>query len=322
MAIKKYYTGLATPIDEKFPKILNGKGFSISFKKYDKTITASFGKKLIPYKNIILTCASYEKACDIAQLIYECNVIIRGGEFPIRFYPIETVQEIKKNFKPQNFNTYNNRDLRSAVRMVAKASYSYKYIWAIHKLFLSYHLVSVPFVELEPSYRVIDKPTLRKYLPSINIVTKASSIIMVYWAIEELGFHTPASKNFEIWKRNNKNRLIRELKQKKISENEKFIWILRGHVTYLEKELPGFRQFKFRKTRWSRGNVRDIEIDIPEAIYFASFLRSKVCAHVFSSKENEKRIRTLSVYEVCNIQELARELLLYLLGFKKNEDLY
>lgn len=321
MAIKKYYTGLATPIDEKFPKILKGKGFTISFEKYDDTSITYSGGKIIPHKNIVIACNSYEKACDIAQLIYECDVIIRGGEFPIRFYPIETVQEIKKNFKPQNRYSYNTTSLRSAVRMVAKASYSYKYIWTIHKLFLSYHLVSVPFVELEPSYKVIDKPTLRKYLPSINIVTKASSIIMAYWAIEELGFHTPASKKFEIWERNNKNKLIKELKKKKINQNEKFIWSLRGPVTYLEKELPGFKEFKFQKTRWSRGNVRDIEIDIPEAIYFASFLRSKVCAHVFSSKENKKRIRTLSVYEVCNIQDLARELLLYLLGLRV-KDLY
>jgi len=331
MPLKKYYTGLATEINKKFPRLLNGKGFTISFKEYNKMMGTLSGHRLIPYKNIIITCASYERACEIAQLIYESNVIINGYEpniikngkkFP--YSPIETVQEIRKNFVPSNYSSYKNNCLRGAVRMVTKASYRHKYIWAINKLFLSYRLVSVPPVETAPTYRVIDKPTLREYLPSINIVTKAFSIVIAYAVIEELGFSTPSNEKFsrekfKEWKKKYKNKLIKKLKNKKISLNEKFIWLLRGPKTCLEKELFGLGQLNFQKTQWSRDKVRDIEIDIPDAIYFASFLRNKVCAHVLSREGNKKRIRTLSLYEVCNVQDLARRLLLCILGlWRKN----
>jgi hypothetical protein len=66
-----------------------------------------------------------------------------------------------------------------------------------------------------------------------------------------------------------------------------------------------------KKCEWARGDIRDREIKMSHAIYYSSFLRSKVAAHAFSSnKEILKRIKTLSAYDVFNVQSLARQLLL------------
>lgn len=51
---------------------------------------------------------------------------------------------------------------------------------------------------------------------------------------------------------------------------------------------------------------------VSDAIAYTSFLRSTIAAH---SNENKSYLRVLSVYEVSNVQFLARRLLLESLGY-------
>jgi hypothetical protein len=68
-----------------------------------------------------------------------------------------------------------------------------------------------------------------------------------------------------------------------------------------------------KKAPWARWDVRDIQIDVVDAIAHVSWLRSKVSAH----KSDPQSVRLLSVYDVSNAQRLARRLLLETLGFWK-----
>jgi len=322
--MKKYYTGIKVEINSKCKSSYSGRGFKIFLKKYNNRDTGSFnGNKIIQDKNVIISCNSLERAYNVAQLIYESDVIIRGGEIlPLTELSIlDSVQEIDKNFYPQNNHIYSTDFILPAIIMTSKASFDHKNIWAIHKLFLSYRLISIPIIDLNPSFNsnVIDKPILKKYLPDINFAIKAFAIIFAYSAIEELRLHTKVSKTFKAWEKNNKADLIIKLKESKINLLEKFEWILMGTKNYLETNLPGINILKKQKTQWNNGNIKGIEIDISDAIYLASFLRNKVCAHVFSSSENYKRFKTLSVYEVSNVQLLARRLILEKLRLWRSE---
>jgi len=51
-------------------------------------------------------------------------------------------------------------------------------------------------------------------------------------------------------------------------------------------------------------------VDLVDAICDAPFLRNKVTAHKLNAGEFHKRVKTLSVYDVFNVQSLARQLLL------------
>jgi hypothetical protein len=64
---------------------------------------------------------------------------------------------------------------------------------------------------------------------------------------------------------------------------------------------------------WSAWRVRDDEMELVDAVALSSFLRSKISTH----RANKRLLRVLSVYDVANVQFLARRLLLETLGFWK-----
>ena len=86
----------------------------------------------------------------------------------------------------------------------------------------------------------------------------------------------------------------------KIDVNDTHVWTRRGRPTRIESRR---RSTGVGKPRWSRGAVRDIEVSLIDAISDASWLRSKVSTHRFSDS-----VRSLTVYDVYNVQSLARRL--------------
>ncbi len=94
-----------------------------------------------------------------------------------------------------------------------------------------------------------------------------------------------------------------------VNLDEEFYWNLRGKQTRIEVK----RKTEITKLApWAvRHIVRDGEIHISDALAQASFLRSHIAAH---SLEDKKWLRVLSIYDVSNIQFLARRLLLESLG--------
>ena len=64
---------------------------------------------------------------------------------------------------------------------------------------------------------------------------------------------------------------------------------------------------------WGNMHIRDGEVEIIDAIAYASWLRSKISAHGVNELTPK-----LSPYDVINVQNIVRRLLLERLGFLRN----
>ena len=108
-----------------------------------------------------------------------------------------------------------------------------------------------------------------------------------------------------------KNSLEKRLVKSKINIYDKLIWHLRSTPTKIErlkKPMVGI------KSEWASFSIRDSEIDIFEAILYASWLRSKIASHKLNAA-----FTSLSIYDVANINFLVRYLLLNILDKQKFE---
>jgi hypothetical protein len=142
----------------------------------------------------------------------------------------------------------------------------------------------------------------------------AYAIILFYSVLEELGLEIRASaknpsKINGIWNPPVKSDLVQRLISSNIDVNKKLTWILRSTPTKIEK----FKKPEVgNKSEWSSLFIRDSEIDICDAISYASWLRSKIASHKLDNS-----FTSLSIYDVANINFLASYLLLSILD-KRN----
>jgi len=147
------------------------------------------------------------------------------------------------------------------------------------------------------------------------IVNFAFSIIASYSVIEEIGLEIRASpknpsKIRGKWNPEVKIDLESRLQRARIDFKQKVPWALRGKPTKIEMA----RQPKaIKKCEWACGPyIRDIELEVVDAINHASFLRSKISSHKLDSK-----IASLTSYDVENVRRHAIRLLLEKLGIKR-----
>lgn len=308
----KYFVGIEECINPVFPiPPYKGKYFIISFKNLRNRKKEPFGLFVQgkPSKHMVINTNSKENAQEASDFVNAC-LMVRDAYY-LGADPLE-VKEIDKNFKvlpKDRLSSRGNNGFQIASFMAAKASFRNKYIYAIHKLSYSFLTISVPFIDLDPYHsEIFKKPTIHKNYLVEKTVGMATAIFLAYSAIEELGFkiNYEARNNPKKW-RKERNKLLRSLTEAGVNIKEEFLWDLRGPKTFLERNLP---KRNFKKAEWARFDVRDEKIDVTDAIANASFLRSKVCAHEFSRKDNIKMIKTLSIYDVTNTQHLARRLIL------------
>jgi hypothetical protein len=134
--------------------------------------------------------------------------------------------------------------------------------------------------------------------------------------LEELEFNVdasgkkPASINGQ-WNPVVKQDLEDHLKGAGIDLSKRVHWMVRGGKSRLEAKRPKYVYTKSTPTPWTRWDIRDLHVEVVDAIGHASWLRSKVSSH----RVQRKLVRMLSAYEVANIQHLARRLLLEKLGY-------
>ncbi|MFO0890966.1 MAG: hypothetical protein U0790_17715 [Isosphaeraceae bacterium] len=202
-----------------------------------------------------------------------------------------------------------------ACMIAAKASYRMRHMYAIQKWELSASTFSTHVGELDPMRR----RTIPKSQALSDHVKYATAIILAYSVVEELGFEIRASNQQPSaihgkWNPPVLEELERRLKAGKINLDETFVWNLRGSKTVLERDKPKHMKIAYVKSPWSRYDVRDREIHVVDALAWASWLRSRVSSH----KLKAEYVSRLSVYDVANVQDLARRLILETLGFWRN----
>jgi hypothetical protein len=149
----------------------------------------------------------------------------------------------------------------------------------------------------------------------------AYAIITAYSVIEELGLEIRASKENPsrlengTWNPKVLNELNERLIAANIQVNKNFVWLIRGDATAIEIKRPirttgltpwadpeGFENVYFI-------NIKDGFVELPDAIDYVSFLRSKISSHCVGD-----RIMNLSVFDVANSQNLARRFILDKIG--------
>jgi hypothetical protein len=198
-----------------------------------------------------------------------------------------------------------------SIRIAAKASHSIDAQYALLKYRMGCSTYSLPTVETDPHYAT-EHLGILPFRESHVVL--ASAIITYYSVIEQLGLEVRATgkrpsrlPNGE-WNPPVLEDLTKRLTAAGVLLKSPSVWIQRGTPTKVGAKALGTASST--KTPWTRGPyVRDKFVDVRDAILAASNLRSKVSSHRL-----DKKAASLTPYDVENVRELARRLLLTRLG--------
>ncbi len=200
-------------------------------------------------------------------------------------------------------SAYYPRSVVRACALAAKAARRRETQYALAILHRSMALHSNHPMELDPDHarhvRLSPNPS--------DHARFAYAIVTAYAALEQMGLEVRASqKNPSFikgaWNPPVKSNLETRLTDAGVNLADSAVWHLRGPRTSIEK-ARGLRAV--RRANWASGVVRDIEVDVTDAIAGASWLRSRVSAHKIGDLA-----RSLSIYDVANVQYLVRRLFL------------
>ena len=203
-------------------------------------------------------------------------------------------------------------NLMRVCRIAARASRKRSLSYAVHKLHLSLRSICPAPVDLDP-YLSGPKAFSVQTDPAVHVLC-ANAITLAYSAIEDLRLEVRVGNDKQsrmpdgTWNPAVRGDLEGRLKTNNIDINETHVWTLRGRPTRIEQKRRPPKAVK--KPSWSRGAVRDVELSLIDAIALASWLRSKVSTHAFNAN-----VRSLTAYDVHNVQSLARRLVLGVSGF-------
>ncbi|MGH7745481.1 MAG: hypothetical protein ACREQ5_11925, partial [Candidatus Dormibacteria bacterium] len=272
------------------------------------------GSKFYPYKEVIISARDQATAQRAANAIYNARNLLQGsnlfGMFSSGPEPVSQVTS-RKSFgspaKPHERPAFNSSpNIPLACLIAARVSQKLKFVYALARLAISMEIMSVPTIELDPTH----SPNIPKSAFPEDHVRMTIAITSAYSCIEELGLAIRAnnqnpSRINGAWNPIVKNDLEHRLRQAGVNLADEFYWNLRGKRTRIELK----RQPEITKVaRWATSNVvRDGQMRITDALAYASFMRSKIAAH---SHDDKGLLKVLSVYDVSNIQFLARRLLL------------
>jgi len=209
--------------------------------------------------------------------------------------------------------TYYFTQLPLACQIACKVSFRRNYLSALLKYQLGNYICPIDNV-IDPFHSPYYK--ISHFL--FDRARFAYAIIAFYSVVEELGFEIRASRekpsfiNGE-WNPEVRKDLEDRLTKAGLNPNEVIAWNLRSTPTKIERDLRKKGKLRpIKKASWAKGSVRDSEIELVYAILIASNLRSSISAHNF-----KETIQSLSVYDVSNVNYLARRLLMERLGFWK-----
>jgi len=311
--MQKYYTNLIIlNYGQEDGYYCKGRGWQIHF---EANATCHMLVDDKPAKEIIIYSSSKERAQYVANLLLAAHCLYTGElltddertVFPNR---AETIDEIAEQEIAGGHDCIGVSNLPVSCLIAAKASQKHAYQYAIFKYLLSFQTIPLGPRALDPQGDWTPGKAVSLY-PKEHVYF-SSAISQAYSVLEELSIEIRASKNNPStihgkWNPKVKNNLQERLIVAGINLSEPLLWTIRDTPTKIEKVR---KPKSIKKTEWASFKVRDEYIEIIDAIAFASWLRSSVSAHKFS-----RLAKSLTIYDVANIQHLARRLLLETLGF-------
>ena len=272
------------------------------------------GRDSMPGDEIIILAKNREVAQKAVNLIIGCLNLFNGetmvspGEFTFLAHHESDIQDLPMHEKAQFSRCFGTPDIPIACKIAARASYRLKYIYGLSKYNFSVSNCSLFRVDLEPHISEHISPSP---FPDDH-VRYCHAIISAYSVLEDLGLEIRASQKKPsiidgAWNPIVKRDLEERLVKAKININETLLCTIRGPKRKIElKRSPRIKH----KEEWLKGIVRDSSIELVDAIAYSSWLRSYIASH--KTKEITK---VVSVYDVINVQHLARRLLLETLGY-------
>lgn len=253
--------------------------------------------------NVIqLLCASYD--------VLEGNPSNRIGlrlafEFPES--PAEQESLSRNVFQTTGyFEQFVHRPgILAAVHIAARIWSEKSTIYAIHKLSRSYSMESISWHSTAPEYGQIFEKNSKLYAEQVNI---SDSINLAFSAIEELQLQVKSSesnKRFLNGKWNPKvlEDISRRLEASGVDPDQRINWIIRGDESIMDVKIEP--KLGVPAAKQDNKVVRDLELTLPEALHFCSYIRNFMTAHRLNENST-----ALGPYEVHNIQSVARRLIL------------
>jgi hypothetical protein len=215
-----------------------------------------------------------------------------------------------------------------ACKLTQKASQRNQYIFSLHRLARSFECFSVANVDQDPTFsNDLERPTLQKNYDHYITTNLAESLFMAWGALEELRL-TPKAKDKingrnayqkdGVWLQKSEQDLGGRLRSLKIDPNSNVLWASRGlgRKTFINTYLDKITKKKTEFQRYYACN--DFQIRYIDAILIMHQMRNQISAHAFTAinsdteamKNQYKKLKTLSAYEVLNTQHVARTIFL------------
>jgi len=311
--MQRYYSGLIILESAQNEGIFcKGKGWQISFESNPSSHIITGGE---PAKEIVVYTQTANRAQYVVDMILAAYCLHTGEILtfdPVPVFPkrAQTIKEIEEQLMSGGGHSIGTHNLPTSCLIAAKASQKNIYQYGIFKYLLSCRTVPLGARSLDPQGDWEPGKAVSG-LPGAHVFN-ANAITLGYSVLEELSFDIRASSKIPSRINDRLNPVVKEDLQERlikgrINLSEPILWNLRDTPTIIERER---KPPSLRKCEWARFRVRDMYVDIIEAIAYASWLRSKVSAHRLSVLA-----KSLTIYDVANVQHLARRLLLETLGF-------
>lgn len=314
--MQTFHTGLIVGWDEAFPRgYCRGAGWDAEVAPYFRDEDRA---------SVVIRSKKQRTAQNALELIWASLHILQSGGIDLYDYP-EVVGEgsdesdpwlIRSEYQPlrADKSSLQTSGIPLACAIAARASRRRRYAYAVHLLALSQSLVAVHFMDMDPSHwspRSAVSPYGRDH------VRLAYALISAYATIEQLGLDVRASTKRPsmvrgVWTPTVRADLEERLRGAGVDLSERAVWILRGTPRRTETKRPAR---VVAKQSWSAGPIRDVEVEVVDAIADVSWLRSKVSSHRIPQDA-----RSLAVYDIHNAHYIARRLLLTTLGLWRYED--
>lgn len=262
------------------------------------SVHESNGKLVLAFvePELIIEARSYKRAQHAANLVTAALSVVEGGTVCDEITP----DPVAPRLGPAT--AISTGGVAAAAVMAGRASRKRAATNALIRLATSFRLVGAHWMDLHPHRGVHSGDQRDPFL----VVGFAQAISAAAGAIEELGLKLRASQSNPSkidgnWNPAVLSKLNEDLVKLGVPVDHKVLWLLRTTRSRIQKH---YAPPTGTAAPWSRHDCRDRFVNVTDAIHYAELLRSKTSVHRYSDLTS-----SLTVFDVVNVQYLARSLL-------------
>ncbi len=276
-------------------------------------------KEYIQQNELLIEAKSSEIAEDILSIVHGGTLLAYPSPTPRSelFYVMEYVKEHDEQLysTPPFIHGFRKIEYLGFGCHIAQCIFNNQQaVYSIEKYKASLELASFEPYNIDPRFGQY----FEHYDIKRQFHTRAAlAIIAAFSVIEELELEIRSSSKNHRFLDNNTGKwnpivysdIQKRLFNANIKATETFDWVYRGNETRIEQKITPFFGYDSEWVKYG-DNVRDKTLTFPEAIHNASYLRNFISSHKFT-----EMTQYISPYDIYNVQELARKLILFKYGF-------